>query len=681
MKDDMIGLLIGFTFLAIILMGIILLPVLAVYALPFGVALVVYVKWRDSPTRKENEARAHLQAVYERTKAGTLAKFSQEDIDYQLSYELPGYVLGTPVEERLLEIGNRILKQLDIATNIPQPPSVAYGIEGGRYLDKIGRISTLSPDAVQDTIREVAKLLGYFGRFVPYEGGNYQISIRHFIKDVPRAVETIIDEFSKVEGLRPIYDRLEEALLEKNAVYPTAYKADDVVEVYLGRTPLEDLFDIEVGFGIPFETRFSHTHIIGGTGSGKTTLIESMIAEDIRAGNNVILIDGQGDIIQRVLAVAPLERVIHIDPSDVEYPLALNLFDVGQERFAAYSPLEREKAINRIVSLFNFVFNSFASDLTSKQDTLFSYLTILLLEIPNASVTTMLDILDTDGIEPYRQYLRALSPATQRFFDTDFNGPEFTTTKREVRRRVLGLMKIPTFERIFSHTKSKLSMYDVMNGDGNIILINTAKDLLQAQGHSLFGRMFIAMIMQATQERASTSQRKATFLYLDECYEYLDENVETLLETARKYRVGCILAHQYFGAQISASGRASINASTAIKFAGMVSGDDVSTMAKHLHTSVAELSSLPLYTFMAYFRGLGTMPFRGPSDPFSEMERNRVWELEDHREEMRKRFCIPAEGIIGNTVPNAHEEAVALRAGNVPPPPPKADGSTFEDRF
>ena len=644
MKDDMVGLLIGFTFLAIILMGIILLPILAFYALPFAGAFVLYIKWRDNPTRKENEARRHLEEMYKRTLAGTLANFSREDIDNRLNRHLPGYLLGTDTERQLVAIGHRILDRLDIATVVPHPPTIAYGIEGGRYLDKLAKVGTLSPEVVKATIDTVAEVLGYFGGFVPREGGEYSVPLSHFIKDKGEAVECVSHELSRKEAFKPILAQLDEALTEQKGVYPTAYKGkEDVVEVYLRNTPLEDLFHVEAGFGIPLETRFSHTHIIGQPGSGKTTLIESLIASDIRAGHNVILIDGQEDVIKRILAVAPLERVIHIDPNDVEYPLALNLFDVGQERFASYVPLEREKAVNRTVELFNFIFNSFASDLTSKQDILFSYVTMLMLQIPGANINTMIDLLDVKGLAKQQEHIQKLSPSAQSFFNAEFDGREYNDTKKEVRYRLRGLMRNATFERIFSHTRSKLSIYDAMNGDGNIILINTAKALLQEKGHGLFGRMFIAMILQATQERAGQEKdaRKPTFLYIDECYDYLDENVETMLETARKYRVGCILAHHHFGSQISMSGRSSLNAMTAIKMAGKVAHEDVNTMAKHLETTNEAVVKNPEFTFLTYIRGIGTLPLRVPKEPFEGMECNRQWELEDHRDLMRELYAEP----------------------------------------
>src|SRR4051794_41310925 len=101
---------------------------------------------------------------------------------------------------------------------------------------------------------------------------------------------------------------------------------------------------------------------------------------------------------------------------------------------------------------------------------------------------------------------------------------------------------------------------------GSLILINTAKDLLKQDGCEILGRFFLALIAQATQERAALPEerRRATFLYIDEAQDYFDEGMEQLLNQARKYRVGLILARQNLG-QFEPRLQAAVMASTAIK--------------------------------------------------------------------------------------------------------------------
>lgn len=82
--------------------------------------------------------------------------------------------------------------------------------------------------------------------------------------------------------------------------------------------------------------------------------------------------------------------------------------------------------------------------------------------------------------------------------------------------------------------------------NGSLILINTNKELLKQEGCELFGRFMVALLSQATQERAAIPENARTpcFVYIDEAHDYFDEALELLLNTARKYNVGLTLAHQ-----------------------------------------------------------------------------------------------------------------------------------------
>ena len=100
-------------------------------------------------------------------------------------------------------------------------------------------------------------------------------------------------------------------------------------------------------------------------------------------------------------------------------------------------------------------------------------------------------------------------------FETEFASREFEQTKKQVLRRLWGILENQTFERMFSHPQSKLDLFSEMNS-GKVILINTAKDLLKETGTEIFGRFFIALIAQAAQERAilPANKRMPTFVYM-----------------------------------------------------------------------------------------------------------------------------------------------------------------------
>ena len=383
-------------------------------------------------------------------------------------------------------------------------------------------------------------------------------------------------------------------------VLPTRLKgrsSPELVDLYLGGTPFADLLQLPVPFRVPDEMRFEHCHIIGGTGHGKTQLLQRLIHDDLIAavedGRTVVVIDSQGDLINKLLRLelfspevpnSLADRLVLIDPSDIDYPAALNLFDAHLDRTEAYSAVDRERVLNGVVELYETFFGAMlGAELTQKQGVIFRYLARLMITIPGASIHTLMQVME-DGT-PFKAYMGQLQGSARHFFATEFFAPSFTATKKQILRRLWGVLSTPAFERMFGQTENKLDLYAAMNA-GKIILVSTAKDLLKQDGSALLGRFFIAMIAQAALERSviPAEARTPTFVYIDEAQEYFGDDVETILNQARKYRVGLTLAHQTLD-QLSPRLRAALHANTSLKFAGGVSAKDARAFADELHTT------------------------------------------------------------------------------------------------
>jgi hypothetical protein len=206
-----------------------------------------------------------------------------------------------------------------------------------------------------------------------------------------------------------------------------------------------------------------------------------------------------------------------------------------------------------------------------------------MLAIPGATIHTLMQLME-DG-KPFKEHMEILDGSARYFFETEFFHPSFSATKKQILKRLWGVLSTPAFERMFAQRANKLDLFEATNG-GKIILINTAKDLLKTDGSALFGRFFIAMIAQATLERSVIPEwrRTPTFLYVDEAQEYFDDTIETILSQARKYRVGITAAHQTLD-QLTPRLRAAFLSNTSFKCAGGVSAKDARALASELHTS------------------------------------------------------------------------------------------------
>lgn len=390
------------------------------------------------------------------------------------------------------------------------------------------------------------------------------------------------------------------------AVFPSNQKnksPEFLIQAYLQGTPFLQFFHSPLPFAIPFPARFEHTHVVGGTGHGKTQLLQFLINHDLvrslEDGRSVVVIDSQGDLIRTISRLAYFnpaaakslaDRFVLVDPNDVEHPVCLNMFDFNRDRLSGYAPVDREKILNATIELYEYFFGALlGAELTQRQGLIFRYLARLLIEIPDATIHILRELME-DG-ERFRPYMEKLTGTARSFFATRFFDRQFNETKKQILTRLWGVMSNASLERMFSHPKNKVDIFELLN-EGKIILINTAKDLLGQEGSAIFGRFFIALIAQAAVQRAALPphERRSSFVYIDEAQDYFDENISNLLHQARKYRVGLTFAHQNLD-QLGAGLRSSVLASTSIKFAGGVSAKDANVLESELRCSADFLMS------------------------------------------------------------------------------------------
>ncbi len=275
------------------------------------------------------------------------------------------------------------------------------------------------------------------------------------------------------------------------------------------------------------------------------------------------------------------DRLVIIDPHDVDNPPALNLFDIGRGTLGdrSISNLDREMLYNNAIDLYDYVFGALlGAELTSRQGMIFKFMARLMLVIPDATIYTLMDLVRHPEVT--KPYDGKLDPLTQRFFEQEFGSRIYDDTRAQIQTRIYTILaQSNTLAGMFTHERNKVNIGKAMN-TGSLIVMNTAKDLLKQEGCEIFGRFFIALIMQATVERAiiPAERRRATFVYIDEAQDYFDARLQGLLEQARKFKVGMILAHQNLD-QLTPGLKATLMGNTTTKIAGGLSAKDTREVA------------------------------------------------------------------------------------------------------
>ena len=168
--------------------------------------------------------------------------------------------------------------------------------------------------------------------------------------------------------------------------------------------------------------RMYHTYLLGSSGSGKTNLIENIVAHDLASDEDccVVVIDSQTQLTEK-LARLDIPGTTYITP---QHELALNLFDVGYADMKGRG-IEGETLINKTVGLLSFVMEGMmGAEFTNPQKTIFQYVIQLVISIPGANIFTFMEILAEGGEEQHRLAIDALDPNLQRFFTEDDLPPE-----------------------------------------------------------------------------------------------------------------------------------------------------------------------------------------------------------------------------------------------------------------
>ena len=368
---------------------------------------------------------------------------------------------------------------------------------------------------------------------------------------------------------------------------------------------------------------------------------------------SIVVIDSQGDMLRSIMSLAEFapggslsDRLVFIDPNDIEYPPALNLFDFGLDRLSRYSPLERERLLNGAIALYEYLFGGLlGAELTMRQGVIFRYLARLMMNVPGATIHTMLTFMEDP--EAVRPYLPKLDRVTQHFFETQFFASSYKDTRQQILARLWGVLSNSILERMFANERNKLDLFDAMNR-GSVILINTAKDLLKQDGCQILGRFFIALIGQAAQERAiiPEDKRRATFVYVDEAHDYFDDSLENLFNQARKYRVGLVIAHQNLD-QLDHKLRSTVMASTSIKMVGGLSAGDAGAFAREMQAETEFLQDMRKRQghteFACFVRNVTPRPIR-LSVPFGQLEARQRISPEDQEALLRANRARYASG-------------------------------------
>ena len=370
--------------------------------------------------------------------------------------------------------------------------------------------------------------------------------------------------------------------------------------------------------GLTEEERRRHMYILGATGTGKSTMLLSMIQEDIKHGKGLSVIDPHGDLIEQILSIIPRDRIldaVYFNPDDISYPMGINLLERTQGLSPDEELREKEFIAESIISVFQKIYTDKYSGPRMEyilRNTIHTAFTI-----PDATLFTVYKLLI--NTEYRKSVVRNLTDENLKdFWKYEFaKAGDYQKVKMisPITNKIGRFLFSPTAKRILEQPRSTMSFDEIMN-DGKILLCNLAKGKIGEDNSSVFGVLIMAKIQLAALKRARMKQedRRDFYLYVDEFQNFATPAFAQILSEARKYRLNAILAHQTTS-QIEENSLVHVtlaNTGTVICFRTANPEDERLILPQFTpYISQGEIASLPSYHF--YMR-LGALT---PEEPFS----------------------------------------------------------------
>ena len=296
------------------------------------------------------------------------------------------------------------------------------------------------------------------------------------------------------------------------------------------------------------DDRRRHMYIIGQTGTGKSSLLSSMVLQDIKNGEGVGMLDPHGDLIDDILSKMPEERIEDIvlfDPTNLERSIGLNMLEYDP-RF----PEQKTFIVNEMINILDKLY-----DLRQTGGPMFEQYArnalMLLMDDPN-EIYTLMEIPKVLADDNFRK--RLLSKC-KNFLVKEFWEKQAEQAGGEGALRNMVPYITSKFDNFISNdymrpiigqTKSTFNFREIIDSK-KVFLVNLSKGRLGELNSSLLGLIITSKLSLAAFSRVDIpeSERNDFYLYMDEFQNFATNTISTILSEARKYRLSLIISHQF----------------------------------------------------------------------------------------------------------------------------------------
>lgn len=361
-----------------------------------------------------------------------------------------------------------------------------------------------------------------------------------------------------------------------------------------------------------------HLYIMGQTGTGKSTLLKTMIRDSLEKNIGFTLIDPHGDLFNEVYSLIPNKKkkdVVVIDTSNPSTSHAFNPLLYEKDK-----PYTKSLIINEIIRAFLTIYKGQSAEAFGPAfDSMMRNALLLVMDEGNPDIPKLSDVKRLFHNERYRDWLllNCIDLEVKNFFEQSnrWRGEhDFDNWAMYITAKLTRFIDDYFMRDILCNTGDRQVNFRNIMDENKILLVKMDKGLIGTDNSSLLGQLIISNLSIAAMSRSNIniSKRKQYLLFIDEFQNFMRSDVSSALSEVRKYGLSLIMANQTM-AQLSKEMQESLlgNAGSMIFFRPGIS--DYETIKHYVEPEFKREDVLKLPNFNCIAR---LQIDHIPSDPF-----------------------------------------------------------------
>ncbi|MCX6305408.1 MAG: type IV secretion system DNA-binding domain-containing protein [Bacteroidetes bacterium] len=296
---------------------------------------------------------------------------------------------------------------------------------------------------------------------------------------------------------------------------------------------------------IKYSDLAQHAYLLGQTGTGKSTMLFTMVMDMLRSGKHVSLIDPHGDLYDQVVKNLPAScraNTIFFDPSAKGEMPGIN--------FLLHDPVDAFQKSYLLNAMYVILDNLYDMKLTGGP--IFTKYLQAATKLVMENQDSLLDVIRVFENRDYRDGLisNSVDPDLRaEWNEINSSGGEssFANVSVYVTSKLNEFRNNSFLREILRKKESQIDFGEIMN-QGKNLLVRLPVGTLGERGVNLVGQIiFNKFLMTAfAREKVPADQRLDHFLVVDEFHKFTTDALGKVFSEARKYHLSLVVANQTF---------------------------------------------------------------------------------------------------------------------------------------